>query len=145
MAIQTGGKGRMMSEINVTPFVDVMLVLLIIFMVAAPMMTQGIDVDLPEVNAPPVDSEQEPVVVSINLDGQVFVNDSDVGIDGLMQQLSSMVTALKNSGKGDMTVLLRADQNVNYGLVMKAMGAINAAGITNIGMVTEPEPPELKK
>lgn len=136
MAIQTGGRGRMLSEINVTPFVDVMLVLLIIFMVAAPMMTQGVTVDLPEVNAPPVDAEQEPLVVSITIDGDVFINDINVGLDGLEEKLISINT----NQQGSMQVLLRADQNINYGLVVKAMGAIKAAGVTDLGMVTNPEP-----
>lgn len=136
MAIQTGGRGRMLSEINVTPFVDVMLVLLIIFMVAAPMMTQGVTVDLPEVNAPPVDAEQEPLVVSITIDGDIFINDINVGLDGLEEKLISINT----NQQGSMQVLLRADQNINYGLVVKAMGAIKAAGVTDLGMVTNPEP-----
>lgn len=136
MAIQTGGKGRMLSEINVTPFVDVMLVLLIIFMVAAPMMTQGVTVDLPEVNAPPVDAEQEPLIVSITIDGDVFINDINVGLDGLEEKLISINT----NQQGAMQVLLRADQNINYGLVVKAMAAIKAAGVTDLGMVTNPEP-----
>lgn len=136
MAIQTGGRGRMLSEINVTPFVDVMLVLLIIFMVAAPMMTQGVTVDLPEVNAPPVDAEQEPLVVSITIDGDVFINDINVGLDGLEEKLISINT----NQQGAMQVLLRADQNINYGLVVKAMAAIKAAGVTDLGMVTNPEP-----
>lgn len=126
----------MLSEINVTPFVDVMLVLLIIFMVAAPMMTQGVTVDLPEVNAPPVDAEQEPLVVSITIDGDVFINDINVGLDGLEEKLIS----INANQQGAMQVLLRADQNINYGLVVKVMGAIKAAGVTDLGMVTNPEP-----
>ena len=136
MSIQTGGRGRMMSEINVTPFVDVMLVLLIIFMVAAPMMTQGVNVDLPEVNAPPVDTEQEPLVISITVDGDVYINDTNVGLEGLEEKLASINQNLQ----GNMAVLLRADQNINYGLVVKTMAAIKAAGVTDLGMVTDPEP-----
>lgn len=136
MAIQTGGKSRMMSEINVTPFVDVMLVLLIIFMVAAPMMTQGVTVDLPEVNAPPVDAEQEPLVISVTVDGDVFINDTNVGLDGLEEKLTSISANLQ----GNMHVLLRADQNINYGLVVQVMAAVKAAGVTDLGMVTDPEP-----
>lgn len=128
----------MLSEINVTPFVDVMLVLLIIFMVAAPMMTQGVTVDLPEVNAPPVDAEQEPLVVSITIDGDVFINDINVGLDGLEEKLIS----INANQQGAMQVLLRADQNINYGLVVKVMGAIKAAGVTDLGMVTNPVKPQ---
>lgn len=136
MALQTGGKGRMMSEINVTPFVDVMLVLLIIFMVAAPMMTQGVNVDLPEVNAPPVDAEQDPLIISITVDGEVYIDDFNVGTDGLEERLA----AIAKNRSGNMPVLLRADQNINYGLVVKVMASIKAAGVTDLGMVTDPEP-----
>lgn len=139
MAIQTGGKGRMMSEINVTPFVDVMLVLLIIFMVAAPMMTQGIDVDLPEVNAPAVDTEEEPLIVSITGAGAVYINDFEVGMDGLAERLQKIAETRRG-----IQVLLKADQNINYGMVVQAMAAIKAAGVTDLGMVTDPEPPPKK-
>lgn len=141
MAIQTGGRSRMLSEINVTPFVDVMLVLLIIFMVAAPMMTQGVDVDLPEVNAPPVDTEQDPLVVSITLEGQVFINDINVPLEDLEERLSKIAENLQ----GNIHVLLKADENVSYGTVVKAMAAIKAAGVRGLGMITDPEPPPVKR
>ncbi len=131
-----GGRSRrrMVSEINVTPFVDVMLVLLIIFMVAAPMMIQGIDVTLPAVAARPIPTETERLVVSITAEGKVHVNDAEVELPALAASLS----ALGNGCKEKRGVILKADRKVEYGLVAMVMGAIREAGIEQIGMVTEP-------
>ncbi len=135
MQMKTGrSQGRMISEINVTPLVDVMLVLLIIFMVAAPMMIQGIDVNLPAASARPIPTETERLVVSITSDGRVYINDSAVDFEMLGPELISLY--MKSQDKRG--VILRADRKVEYGLVAQAMGAIREAGIDQIGMVTEP-------
>lgn len=124
---------RMMSSINVTPMVDVMLVLLIIFMVAAPMMTEGIDVELPEVEATGLNIPEEPLIVAVDAKGAYFINNNKIKITELRKKLRAI---FKN--RKDKTVLLKADRKVAYGSVAKAMGEIRAAGITNIAMMTEP-------
>ncbi len=138
MGMQVGGNSgssrSMLSEINVTPFVDVMLVLLIIFMVTAPMMTQGIDVKLPESAAPAIPSDEERLVVTVRKDRNLFINDHPVDLDVLGEKLLAMIQNLP-SRRG---VFLRADESVPYGVVMQVMSAIRQAGIDQIGMVTEP-------
>jgi biopolymer transport protein TolR len=125
-----------MSEINVTPFVDVMLVLLIIFMVAAPMMTQGVDVSLPEVKAQSMpQSEDIPFVISIDKDSQIFINDLKVDADRLESKLQSVFKE-----KPREKVFLRSDKRVPYGTVMEVMAKIRGAGIEKLGMITEPLP-----
>jgi len=124
----------MVSEINVTPFVDVMLVLLIIFMVTAPMMTQGIDVKLPESAAPAIPSEEERLMVTINKDQKIFINENQVDLNVLGPKLSAMYQN-QQQHKG---VFLRADEKLPYGFVVEVMGTIRQAGIDQIGMVTEP-------
>jgi biopolymer transport protein TolR len=128
-------KGRMLSEINVTPFVDVMLVLLIIFMVTAPLMTQGIDVNLPETAAPAIPSEQERLMVTVTKDHKVFIDEYPVEIDALGPKIAAIY---QNQQVGKQGVFLRADENLPYGFVVKVMGIIREAGIDQIGMVTEP-------
>ncbi|MCE5243555.1 MAG: protein TolR [Desulfobacteraceae bacterium] len=134
--MQTNGNGSkgQISEINVTPFVDVMLVLLIIFMVTAPMMTQGIDIKLPEASAPPIPSEEERLMVTITQDQKVFINESGVDLDSLGSKLAAMYQN-KQDKHG---VFLRADEKIPYGYVVQVMGAIRQAGIDQIGMVTDP-------
>ena len=129
-----GGRGQMVSEINVTPFVDVMLVLLIIFMVTAPMMTQGIDVKLPESAAPAIPSEEERLMVTIDKDQKIFINENQVDLNVLGPKLSAMYQH-QQQHKG---VFLRADEKLPYGFVVEVMGTIRQAGIDQIGMVTEP-------
>jgi biopolymer transport protein TolR len=125
-----------MSEINVTPFVDVMLVLLIIFMVAAPMMTQGVDVALPEVKAQSLhQSDEVPFVISVNKEGHVYINDFEVEQGKLNTKLHAIFKE-KPTDK----VFLRADKNVPYGTVMDVMAQIRGAGIEKLGMITEPAP-----
>lgn len=131
--METGRNRRPMSQINVTPFVDVMLVLLIIFMVTTPMLQEGIDVDLPEVEASNISASDEPVVVTIDRRKRLFINDAPVRKADLMKKLAA-IRKLDNSK----AVLLRADERVPYGEVMKAMSDIRQAGITKVGMVTEP-------
>ncbi len=137
MAMQTNGngsRGQLVSEINVTPFVDVMLVLLIIFMVTAPMMTQGIDVNLPESSAPAIPTEEERLMVTITKDQQVYINEYSVDLDALGAKLAALYQNLERR-KG---VFLRADESIPHGFVVQVMGTIRQAGIDQIGMVTEP-------
>ncbi|MFZ5573479.1 MAG: protein TolR [Thermodesulfobacteriota bacterium] len=129
-----GSNDSMMSEINVTPFVDVMLVLLIIFMVTAPMMVQGVDVSLPEASNAPLKTEENQLVVSINKDAQVYINDVQVD-SGFLQE--KLVKVLEN--RRDRNVFLRADKTIPYGLVVKVMSDIKNAGVEKLGMLTEPE------
>ena len=129
-----GGNGdRLMSDINVTPFVDVMLVLLIIFMVTAPMMIQGVDVSLPEATSQPLESKQEQLVVTIDQNNQVYINDFRVGIENLKEKLMQVT---KNQQTDE--IYLRADKTVAYGTVVYVMSEIKGAGIEKLGMITDP-------
>jgi len=123
-----------MSEINVTPFVDVMLVLLIIFMVTAPLMQQGIDVDLPQTKTQALRLNEEPLVLSVQRDGRTFVGKQEVAVAELTAKLKAVFEA-----RGDKALYLRADREAPYGLVAKAMAAARNAGATKLGIVTEPE------
>jgi biopolymer transport protein TolR len=128
------GKKSFVAEINVVPYVDVMLVLLIIFMITAPMMTEGIEVDLPQtraVEALPTDTDH--VVLTIRRDNVIFLNEIETGIETLATQL---VTVVKNPGR---ILFLQADREVPYGIVVDVMGRIRAAGIENLGIVAERE------
>ena len=132
MGMSTNSRG-MLAEINVSPFVDVMLVLLIIFMVTAPLMTQGVEVDLPQtrtVRSLPQDNEH--LVLSINEKGELYFDEYKVGFDELHSHLINLVK------KQNKMLFLRADKNVSYGDVVKVMGEIKAAGIDRIGIVAEP-------
>lgn len=123
---------RILSEINITPLVDVSLVLLIIFMITAPMMVQGADVRLPETR--PMDSlPQDGLFITINAEGTIFLNQTAVAIDDLEARLSTMATPGR-------TAYLRADRSLQYGLVMRVLGHMRSAGLVNLGMVTEPIP-----
>ena len=128
-----GNDDRLMSEINVTPFVDVMLVLLIIFMVTAPMMIQGVDVSLPEATSGPLESKQEQLIVTIDQNNQVYINDFRIGVEGLKEKL---IQITKNQ-KAD-EIYLRADKTVAYGMVVYVMSEIKGAGIEKLGMITDP-------
>ncbi len=128
------GNDQLMSEINVTPFVDVMLVLLIIFMVTAPMMVQGVDVNLPKTSSEPLKAEEDHLVISIKKDNQVYINDQLVDIGFLTEKLQKI---LENVDKRDL--YLRADKDVPYGVVVNVMAKVKAAGITSLGMITLPE------
>lgn len=131
---QPRGKGKFVSEINVTPLVDVMLVLLIIFMVTAPMMTQGVDVDLPETTAQPLHQEEKPITITINRQGELFFDREKGDLKFLRTQL-----ALHAKIDRQRQVLLRADRQVPYGLVVSVMADIKAAGFDKLGMITQPE------
>ena len=138
---QSGGRAnrrgrartRPMSEINVTPFVDVMLVLLIIFMVAAPLLTVGVPLELPKTNATSLPQEkEEPLSINIDAEGRVYIQDTEIGTDTMLAKLTA-IAAERESKK----VYLRADAGVDYGLVARVMGDLNRAGFTSIGMVAD--------
>lgn len=132
----TNGKKRraVMSDINVTPLVDVMLVLLIIFMVTAPMLTQGLDVDLPETTSKPIRQQDRPIVVTINKKGDIFLNKVKGDRALLKQQLARLAKKSK-----DKQILLKADKQVPYGVVASVMSDIKNVGFDKLGMVTRPE------
>ncbi len=137
--MKAGRRGRRarhqpMSEINVTPFVDVMLVLLIIFMVAAPLLTVGVPIDLPETRAKALQSDRDPLTVSVASDGKVYLQDQEIALNELVATL----TAIAEQGF-DERIFVRGDDQVGYGAVMKVMGRLNAAGFKRIGLVTDQE------
>ncbi|GGB32855.1 protein TolR [Roseibium aquae] len=144
MGMQTGAGGaaggrrgrrrrrnQMISEINVTPFVDVMLVLLIIFMVAAPLLTVGVPIDLPETRANALEGDNEPITISVNADGQIFIQDTEIAIDEVVPKLE----AIAENGYEE-RIYIRGDQNSDYGTMMRLMGRINSAGFNRLGLVT---------
>ena len=133
-AQRRGGVHQPLSEINVTPFVDVMLVLLIIFMVTAPMMQQGIDVDLPETNTQPIRVQDEPLVLTVQKDGKVYISRREIPQAELREKLAAIF-----EGRDSKELFLRADKEAPYGMVVKALAAAREAGATKLGMVTEPE------
>ncbi|MDI6797211.1 MAG: protein TolR [Desulfatibacillaceae bacterium] len=126
--------GSLMSEINVTPFVDVMLVLLIIFMVTAPLMMQGVNVDLPQTSAQAMESEEDNLVITVNKDGEIFLNEYKTDVDALMDRLSRIYAV-----RPDQRVYLQADRTVPYGLVARVMADVKASGFSRLGVVTTPQ------
>lgn len=124
----------LMSEINVTPFVDVMLVLLIIFMVTAPMMVQGVDVDLPTATAAPLPSDEDHLMISVDKDGTVFLNNQEVSVAFLAEKLGAILENLDSDA-----VYLKADKQVPYGVVVHVMAQIKKAGVKSLGMITLPD------
>lgn len=143
MAMQISGQGgsgngsgfrrrhRPMSEINVTPFVDVMLVLLIIFMVAAPLLTVGVPIDLPETQAKALNADTQPITVSINNEGQIFLQETEIPLDEVVPKLQ----AIAQAGYEE-RIYVRGDRSADYGTVMRVMARISAAGFRNLGLVT---------
>jgi biopolymer transport protein TolR len=125
-----------MSEINVTPMVDVMLVLLIIFMVSAPLLTVGVPIDLPQTQAKGLDQDREPLTVSVNTKGQVFLQSSEIKVDDLVPKLQAITQA---RGGLDERIYVRGDRKVDYGTVMKVMGRLSTAGYRRVALVTEVE------
>jgi biopolymer transport protein TolR len=125
-----------MSEINVTPMVDVMLVLLIIFMVSAPLLTVGVPLDLPQSQAKSLDQDREPLTISVNLQGQVFLQNAEIGVDELVSKLKAVTQA---RGGMEERIYVRGDSKVNYGTVMKVMGRLSGAGFHRVALVTEVE------
>ena len=139
---RSGGGGRggrrrrrttgVMSEINVTPFVDVILVLLIIFMVAAPMLTAGVPLDLPQSQAKALTADKDPISVSVDASGKIFLQETEISLDEMVPKLK----AIAANGYEE-RIFVRGDKTSNYGAIMKVMGAISSAGYRNIGLVTE--------
>jgi len=122
-----------MSDINVTPLVDVMLVLLIIFMITAPMMMQGIPVSLPQTSSKPLSAEKEHLIITIDRSQQIFINDYKVSLEALQAKLKKIY-----EGRPDRKAYLRADKSVPYGVVVRVMSEVKNAGVEKLGMVTEP-------
>jgi biopolymer transport protein TolR len=128
---------RPMAEINVTPFVDVMLVLLIVFMVTAPLLTAGVPVDLPKTHAQALGQDREPLSVTVRRDGQIYLQNTPIAEDDLVPKLTAI------SGNGyDQRIFVRGDKSVDYGRVMEVMALISAAGFTHIGLVTDVAKPK---
>ena len=141
MAGSSGGGGRrgrrraaVMAEINVTPMVDVMLVLLIIFMVSAPLLTVGVPLDLPQTQAKSLDQDKNPLTLSVNVKGQVFLNDTEIALNDLVAKLKAITDA---RGGLDERIFVRGDKKVDYGTVMRVMGRLSAAGFRRVALVTE--------
>jgi biopolymer transport protein TolR len=128
------------SDINITPMVDVMLVLLIIFMVTAPLLTAGVAVDLPKTRAKLLSQDKEPLTITIEKSGKIFLQETEIGAEELVPRL----TAIAENGY-DQRIFVRGDKSVDYGTVMQVMGELNAAGFRRIGLVTEPPRGESKK
>ncbi|MEP2946529.1 MAG: protein TolR [Lentilitoribacter sp.] len=129
-----GRKMQPMSEINVTPFVDVMLVLLIIFMVAAPLLTVGVPIDLPETEAKALNSDTQPITLSVNSEGGIFLQETEIALNEVVPKLE----AISTTGFSE-RIYVRGDANADYGTVMKVMARISAAGFKNLGLVTQQE------
>ena len=126
-----GGRYKPMSEINVTPMVDVMLVLLVIFMVAAPLLTVGVPIDLPETQAKAMNSETQPITISINEAGQIHLQETEIPLEELVAKLGAIAAAGYEE-----RIYVRGDKTADYGTVMRVMARIQAAGYTKIGLVT---------
>ncbi|MEJ0010341.1 MAG: protein TolR [Alphaproteobacteria bacterium] len=123
------------SEINVTPFVDVSLVLLIIFMITAPMLTSGVSVDLPKTKASALPGNDEPIAITIRADGKVYLKDSEIPLDKLGPKLQAVLGEKKNT-----RIFVRGDKSVDYGRVMQVIGEVNQAGFTRVALLTVPPP-----
>lgn len=138
MAISSNNNNRLVSEINVTPFVDVMLVLLVIFMVTAPILYQGVDVNLPKASSQPISSKsQKNIIVTVNKEGKIYIEKEQLTLRDLGAKVKTLV---RQSGKqpGEQEIYLRADKEVAYGIVMEVMSKIRSGGIEKIGLITEP-------
>jgi biopolymer transport protein TolR len=126
------GQRRLMSEINVTPMVDVMLVLLVIFMVTAPLLTVGVPVDLPQTKAPAINEPKEPLVISINAKGEVYLQNSQIDANDLAARLTAIT-----SNNPDAAIYVRGDRAIDYGRVLEIMGIVSAAGFTKVSLIAE--------
>ena len=137
----SGGRGRrgrraVMSDINVTPFVDVMLVLLIVFMVSAPLLTVGVPLDLPQTQAKSLEQDKTPLQLSVDVRGKVFINDTEVAMADLIPKLKAITDA---RGGMDERIYMRADKKADYGTVARVMGQLSGAGFKRLALVTEVE------
>jgi biopolymer transport protein TolR len=131
--VSAGNEKRFMSDINVTPLVDVMLVLLIIFMVTAPMMMQGVEVNLPQTTAKSIKTREDPLILTINKKREIFLEDRQIGLNELENKMKSIFKYRRSK-----ELLLRADREVPYGFVIKVIAGVKRAGIDKLGIVTEP-------
>ena len=131
-----GRRRRTMNEINMVPFIDVMLVLLIIFMVSAPLLTVGVPLDLPQTAAKSLDQDKEPLTLSVQLSGKVFLNNTEIPMNELVPKLTAVTQA---RGGMDERIFVRGDTKVDYGTVMRVMGRLSAAGFKRVALVTEVE------
>ena len=126
------GRYRPMSEINVTPLVDVMLVLLVVFMVAAPLLTVGVPVDLPQTQAPPITEPKEPLVITINGEGRIFIQETEVPTDSLIPRLQAIT-----GSNPDALLYVRGDRAINYGRVVEVMSLVSTAGFRKVSLIAE--------
>ena len=134
MAFKLGRSSREpMSEINVTPFVDVMLVLLIIFMVTAPLLTVGVQADLPETSADSLPEEQEPLTLTINSKGEIFIQEHKVNFDKVVPKILAI-----SKNRTDTRIYVRGDKTINYGRVLEVMGVLSGAGFSKVALISEP-------
>jgi|SRR6185437_9761887 len=131
---KNGRRRAVMSEINVTPMVDVMLVLLIIFMVSAPLLTVGVPIDLPRTQASSLGQDKEPLTISVNQKGEIYLQNSEVAMDDLVPKLQAVAQA---RGGTDARLYVRGDKGVDYGTMMRVMGRLSAAGFHRVALVTE--------
>lgn len=125
-------RGRPMTEINVAPFVDVMLVLVVIFMIAAPLLTVGVPVDLPQAAVDPLNEEKEPLIVTVDAEGRVYLQESEIAEDVLIPRLVAVSEA-----NPDLRVFVRGDRAINYGRVMEVMGLVSEAGFSKVALIAE--------
>jgi len=135
------GRYRPLSEINVTPLVDVMLVLLIIFMVTAPLMTSGVPVDLPKTAAQPLNSDSEPLTVTVNAEGKIYLQDQEIELEGLVTKLQAVA-----QNNAERRIFVRGDKGITYGRVMEVMGTITRGGFTKVALLADqPSAPEARR
>lgn len=131
---RTGGTYRPMAEINMTPFIDVMLVLLIVFMVAAPLLTTGVQVDLPDSKAKAITTEDnKPIEITLAKDGKIYIGDTEFKEDRIVSQLKAMT----EGSSDDRRIYIRGDRSLEYGRVMRIIGSINGAGFTKVALISE--------
>lgn len=128
-----GNSRKFMSDINVTPFVDVMLVLLIIFMVTAPMMMQGVEVNLPQTTTKSIKTKEDPLILTVNKKGEIYLEDHKIKLEDLETKVKTIFKYRR-----DKEILLKADKDLPYGMVIDVMAGVKRAGVTKLGMVTEP-------
>src|SRR5207302_11237869 len=127
-----GGRYRPMSEINVTPLVDVMLVLLVVFMITAPLLTVGVPVELPQTQAPPINEPKEPTTITVNREGAIYLQETVVPVDGLVAKLQAIT-----GNNPDAILYVRGDKEINYGRVLEVMSLVTAAGFHKVSLVAE--------
>src|SRR5215469_11850194 len=130
---RSAGRRPPMSEINVTPLVDVMLVLLVVFMVTAPLLTVGVPVDLPQTQAPPINEPKEPTVITVNKDGAIFIQETSVPIDDLVSKLQAITGA-----NPEAVLYVKGDKDINYGRVLEVMSLVTSAGFHKVSLLAEP-------